>query len=132
MQVGKDARHNSASLPSCGLALRWPVLDVSVIAQPSDREFTTPQIVCSYLDQYKPYEYLLTLNVDAYVDQLAGKGSELSLAEVKGEVMCHLAELQAMEEQLPISITLGLVQVNCGKVSESHQASWCLWKCVQC
>ena len=132
MQVGKDARHNSASLPSCGLALRWPVLDVSVTAQPSDRECITSQIVCSYLDQYKPYEYLLTLNVDAYVDQLGGKGSELSLAEVKGEVMCHLAELQAMEEQLPISITLGLVQVNCGKVSESHQASWCLWKCVQC
>jgi hypothetical protein len=55
------------------------------------------------------------------VDQLAGKGSELSLSEVKGEVLRHMAELQAMEEHIPISITLGLVQVNCGKVGVARE-----------
>jgi hypothetical protein len=55
--------------------------------------------------------------VEAYVGALALKGTDLSLAEITQEVSLHLAQLATMEEQLQGSINLGLIQVNCNKVS---------------
>jgi hypothetical protein len=69
-----------------------------------------------YLQLYAPYEYLLSLNPDTYVEQLAEKGSDLTLAQVKQEVFKHERELELMEQQLPAAVCLGLVQVNCNKV----------------
>jgi hypothetical protein len=72
---------------------------------------------CSYLAFYKAYQPLLVLNVEAYVGALALKGTDLSLAEITQEVSLHLAQLATMEEQLQGSVNLGLIQVNCNKVS---------------
>lgn len=71
----------------------------------------------SYLAFYKAYQPLLVLNVEAYVGALALKGTDLSLAEITQEVALHTAQLATMEEQLQGSINLGLIQVNCNKVS---------------
>jgi hypothetical protein len=66
---------------------------------------------------YKAYQPLLTLNIEAYAGALALKGAELSLADITQEVATHTAQLAKMEEQLQGSVNLGLIQVNCNKVS---------------
>ncbi|WIA31960.1 hypothetical protein OEZ86_002815 [Tetradesmus obliquus] len=73
----------------------------------------------SYLAKYAAYEPLLTLNVEAYVEALAAKGTELGLADISREVASHSAELAHMEEHLLPTVCLGLVQVNCMKVREA-------------
>lgn len=73
-------------------------------------------LVCSYLAKYAAYEPLLTLSVEAYVEALAAKGTELGLADISREVASHSAELAHMEEHLLPTVCLGLVQVNCMKV----------------
>jgi hypothetical protein len=72
--------------------------------------------LCSYLAKYAAYEPLLTMNVEAYVEVLAAKGTELGLADISREVATHSAELAHMEEHLLPTVCLGLVQVNCMKV----------------
>jgi hypothetical protein len=74
------------------------------------------QHFCSYLAKYAAYEPLLTMNVEAYVEALAAKGTELGLADISREVATHSAELAHMEEHLLPTVCLGLVQVNCLKV----------------
>lgn len=66
------------------------------------------------------YQPLLTLNVEAYVGALTLKGAELTLAEITQEVATHTAQLAKMEEQLQGSVNLGLIQVNCNKVSRQR------------
>jgi hypothetical protein len=70
---------------------------------------------CSYLAKYAAYEQLLSMNVEAYVEALAAKGTELGLADISREVASHSAELAHMEEHLLPTVCLGLVQVNCMK-----------------
>ncbi|MEW5308986.1 MAG: hypothetical protein WDW38_000903 [Sanguina aurantia] len=71
-----------------------------------------------YLAQYKRYEDLLHLNVEAYVQALESKGEELSLAEVTSEIRRNTAELGAVSEALPAGIALGIVFVNVAKTRE--------------
>ncbi|KAF6265909.1 dynein heavy chain 2 [Scenedesmus sp. NREL 46B-D3] len=77
------------------------------------------QPLCCYLAKYAAYEPLLTMSVEAYVDVLAAKGTELGLADISREVASHSAELAHMEEHLLPTVNLGLVQVNCMKVREA-------------
>lgn len=74
-------------------------------------------VCCSYLAQYGSYRALLALDLDAYVGKMAAQGSELNLADISKEVTRQMNELAYMEENLIPAVNLGLLHVNCVKVS---------------
>lgn len=74
-------------------------------------------LCCSYLALYGSYNDLLTLDVEAFVEGFAAQGGDINLADVSKEVARQVAELAYMEDNLLPTVNLGLLQVNCVKVS---------------
>lgn len=74
-----------------------------------------PDPLC--IPQYKQHEELLALSPEAYVAALEAKGEDLSLTELKADVKRHMAELEALQEALPVQgIAVGIAFVQTTKV----------------
>ena len=67
-----------------------------------------------YLEKYKKYEEFIALNIDAYVNEFASLDNDLG--DIKKEISIEIANKEKIESEVPKSIWLGLVNVNCEDV----------------
>lgn len=67
-----------------------------------------------YIDKFKKYDDFLALNIDAYVTEFASLDNDLN--DIRKEISDQIALKDRLESEIPKSVWLGLVTVNCEDV----------------
>jgi hypothetical protein len=67
-----------------------------------------------YLDKFSKYADFIALNIDTYVSEFASLDNDLN--DIKKEISSQIAHKERLESEIPKSVWLGLVSVNCEDV----------------
>jgi dynein heavy chain len=90
---------------------KWVIVIYESIA---DRLATALQPMTDYLNKFSKYNEFVNLNVDQYINEFASL--DISLDDIRKEISAQISNKEKVESEIPKSVWLGLVQVNCDDI----------------